>query len=137
VRFWDSSALVPLLSDEPSTDAVYGLFGEDPDTIVACITPVEVTSAITRQAGFNLDLLSLAERRYSVLDTTWRIVDDYVRVLEVAREVVFRHRLRSGDAIQLASALIASRNEPSTLPFVTTDLELAAAARAEGFHTLP
>jgi predicted nucleic acid-binding protein len=137
VRFWDSSALVPLLSDEPTTDDMYALFRADPAIAVAFITPVEVTSAITRRAGVNRDLLARAERRYDVLDAIWQIVDEYELALADARRLAIKHELRSGDAIQLACARLASGGNPSEIPFVTTDLELATAARAEGFPTLP
>ncbi|HXH91499.1 MAG TPA: hypothetical protein VNN25_07960, partial [Thermoanaerobaculia bacterium] len=44
--------------------------------------------------------------------------------------------IRAMDA-QLAAALIACQEDPASLPFVTLDLDLAAAARAEGFAVLP
>lgn len=45
--------------------------------------------------------------------------------------------LRAADAIQLATALVAADCTPSSLPFVTLDLDLAGAARAEEFAVLP
>ena len=47
------------------------------------------------------------------------------------------HRLRAMDALQLAAALVACGNDPTTLPFVTLDRDLITAARAEGFTVLP
>jgi predicted nucleic acid-binding protein len=44
--------------------------------------------------------------------------------------------LRTGDAIQLASA-IAAADDRRMVPFVTLDKRLAAAAAAEGFPVLP
>ncbi|HEV7485336.1 MAG TPA: hypothetical protein VGQ65_06605 [Thermoanaerobaculia bacterium] len=41
------------------------------------------------------------------------------------------------DALQLAAALIACGYKPARLPFVTLDIALASAARAEGFIVLP
>lgn len=41
--------------------------------------------------------------------------------------------LRTGDAIQLAAALLLVDDHPEELPFVTLDADLARAAREEGF----
>jgi predicted nucleic acid-binding protein len=49
--------------------------------------------------------------------------------------MVGRHGLRGADAIQLAAAVIVRGS--GTLPLVTFDEELIAAARAEGFPVLP
>ena len=64
------------------------------------------------------------------------IVGECEVALTKALEMVTRHQLRTGDAIQLACAVMAREREPN-LPFVTLDDELAAAARAEGFTVLP
>lgn len=71
------------------------------------------------------------------LQSVWTVVDDYEAIVTRARQLAKAHGLRSGDAIQLASALIASGDHPTTLPFVTNDVELRRAAHAEGFPTLP
>jgi uncharacterized protein len=56
-------------------------------------------------------------------------------VLQSARQLVTRYPLRTLDAIQLASALqgVNTLNEPMT--FVSADVNLLAAAAAEGFTT--
>jgi hypothetical protein len=41
------------------------------------------------------------------------------------------------DALQLGAALVASNDNPRTLPFVTIDPDLARAACAERFVVLP
>ena len=63
------------------------------------------------------------------------MVYGYTRVLEEAQRVVGRHGLRGADAIQLAAAVIVRGS--GTLPIVTLDDEMIAAARAEGFPVLP
>lgn len=47
--FWDSSALVPLILDEPATEAARRLLESDPSMIVWWATPVECLSAIARR----------------------------------------------------------------------------------------
>lgn len=56
--------------------------------------------------------------------------------MKIARRFASIYRLRTGDAIQLACAILATE-ERSALPFVVRDQDLAAAARAEGFSILP
>jgi uncharacterized protein with PIN domain len=70
VKFWDSSALVPIVSDEKHTDEMKELFRRDPNLLVSFITPLEVTSAIWRKAGVNADLRRESQRHYAVLDTS-------------------------------------------------------------------
>lgn len=49
-----------------------------------------------------------------------------------ARALLLRHRLRAGDAIQLASGLFLQRELRQPLTFVAFDDQLADAARDEG-----
>ena len=48
MRFWDSSALVPLCVDEPRTSRVRGLLDEDPGMVVWWGSIVECWSAPSR-----------------------------------------------------------------------------------------
>jgi len=135
VKYWDSSVLVPLVSDEPTTDVLTALVGEDSAMIVSFITPLEVTNVMWRKAGVNDDLRRWSERRYAALERDWVVVTEYAAVLEESLRVIRRHALRAGDAIQLACAIIAAPDRQLT--FVTLDTDLKAAARAEGFPVLP
>jgi predicted nucleic acid-binding protein len=69
------------------------------------------------------------------LTSSWSVITAYEEILDVAQTVVEAHGLRSSDAVQLASALVAFPGPKVT--FVTDDAELKAAARAEGFPVLP
>ena len=48
MRFWDSSALVPLAVAEASSEVVVPLAESDRDPIVWWITPIEVEAALSR-----------------------------------------------------------------------------------------
>ena len=48
MRFWDASAVLPLLVDEPGTAAMVALQVEDPAAAVWWLTPVECWSALGR-----------------------------------------------------------------------------------------
>ncbi len=43
------------------------------------------------------------------------------------------HPLRAADALHLASALVATQEDPSKLPIMSFDERLTRAARKEGF----
>lgn len=136
MRFWDTSALIPLLAREAATDALTALFRDDRNIIVAFITPVEIDSALGRKAGVNADLRRLAERRLAVIEANWTIIDEYESAMRIARRFATNYGLRAGDAIQLACATLAVKHS-SALPFVTRDQELGEAARRIGFAILP
>jgi predicted nucleic acid-binding protein len=135
VRFWDTSALIPLLSDEATTTKLQSLVQDDPNIAVSFITPVEVASALWRRLRQTRDDLAFrrAELRYAALRAGWTVVGEYERSLAEAPRLISLHRLRAADAIQLACARMSGID----LPFVTLDQELATAARAEGFLVLP
>lgn len=137
MKFWDSSALVPLVLDEPSTDAMKTLLRDDPRVVVSFITPLEVESAIWRRTRHpHEDFARVAAlRRFNTLAAEWTVVEDIGQTLSLAREATMRHRLRAADAIQLGAALLVGR--PGDLVFVAGDDELKLAASAEGFPTLP
>jgi len=49
VRFWDASAIVPLVALEKETGSCRTLLAEDTDIVVWFFTPVEVLSALSRR----------------------------------------------------------------------------------------
>lgn len=139
MRFWDTSALVPLLVHEDATRAARAYYAADPVVIVAWTTPVECASAIARAE--HDELLTPAEvtdafARLDELARVWREVEPSNDVRDVARRLLRVHRLRAADALQLAAATLAADRRPTSLTVVTLDDRLAAAARKEGFETL-
>jgi predicted nucleic acid-binding protein len=138
VRFWDTSALVPLVVDELSTRQMAELLSDDPNITVWICTSVELASAVWRRARLH-DRLSLqdAEALVASLESVWMAIDESVAIVDRARHLLTKHRLRGMDALQLAAALVACGDDPHRLPFVTLDHDLAGAARTEGFTVLP
>lgn len=137
MKFWDSSALVPLYIDEPATDRLRTLLQRDPDVIVWMLSSVEVLSAIARHRRRSKgadDLLHQA--RLEVLErwSQWSAVTDAEAVRRRAERLVAVHPLAAADALQLAAALVACGDRPETLDVVTLDRRLATASQLEGFH---
>ena len=136
MRYWDSSALVPLFFDEPASEEVARLVADDPDVVVWVLTSVELLSMIARieRSSEGLDDLLGGVRR----DALERIKQCHAVTLvdavrQRAERLVSVHALTAADALQLAAALVVSREQPETLEFVTLDKVLARAARLEGF----
>jgi len=140
VRFWDSSALVPTLALESTSEQMRRLATEDPRTSVWWATIVECASAIARRersSPFDAENAAEALLTLASLSRTWIEVPPTDRLRDNARRIVRVHDIRAADAFQLAAAHAASDGEPERLPFVTLDERLALAARREGFPILP
>lgn len=136
MRFWDSSAVIPLLVSEASTTAVLGVFQRDPEMAVWWLTEVECVSALSRHErdGYlSVDAMVEALGRLDDLGAAWREIQPMNRVRQVANRLLRVHTLRGADALQLAAAIVAAEEEPATLGLVTLDQRLAAAAAREGF----
>jgi predicted nucleic acid-binding protein len=137
VRFWDTSALVPLFADEATTPAVRDILSLDDKVVVWSLTRVELTSAMWRRDPPPKTGRAMAVAEVTRAWSDWSEVSEFETVSNRSLSLCERHRLRAADALQLAAALLASEGVPSSLPFVTLDTDLASAARAEGFPVLP
>jgi hypothetical protein len=140
VKFWDSSALVPLLVREATSAALQRVARADPHLLVWRLTGAEIVSALWRRrraAELDAAAAGAAEARLGVLERSWACVDDLAHVDRRARRLLALHDLRAADALQLAAALVACDEQPALLSFVTLDQCLAEAARREGFTVLP
>jgi len=139
MRFWDASAIVPLLIEERSSQALRALLTDDPLMVVWWATPTECASALARldREGL-LDAQSVrsAHKRLSQLVANWQEVDPHDEVRETAARFVRVHPLRAADALQLAAAFVAAGRRPSSLEMVVLDERLAAAAQKEGFSVV-
>lgn len=140
MRFWDSSAVVPLVLREKSTPVVSKLLSEDADIIAWWGTSLEATSAIARlkrEALLTPDKLHEAIASLDRLLDGATIIQPASDVLQTAKELLLAHTLRAADALQLAAALTAAGGPPEGRGFVCLDDRLRTAARAEGFSVYP
>lgn len=139
VRFWDTSALVPLVVEEAVSVASRRLLREPADLVVWTLTRTEMTSAIWRRArDGDLDKVSVprALSRIAALATRWSEITDVDLVRDRAERLLAQHALRAADALQLAAALVLTRERPRNRDFVTADGALARAAASEGFRVV-
>ena len=136
MRFWDSSAIVPLLIEESTSVAVASGLSEDPGMFVWWSTEVECASAIARaerERRIEPSQTAQAFRALETLRRAWVEVEQSGHLRSTAIRLTRTHPLRAGDALQLAAAVIASEDGPASLRFVTLDDRLALAAEREGF----
>jgi hypothetical protein len=136
MKFWDASAVVPLLVAEPATRSIQALAIRDPAVLVWWGTAVECASALARlerDALLTSDAADEAFERLRSLADDWHEVDPSDALREAATRFLRVHPLRAADALQLAAAFIAAEGRPSSLEVVTLDERLASAARREGF----
>lgn len=140
MKFWDSSALIPLLVPEPETRALGALLKADPVVAAWWGSRLECVAALARLerdrriAGPHM---AQARARLDRLADQWIEISPTSQVRDQAERLVRVHALRTADAHQLAAAVVASQHRPASLEFVTIDQRLADAARREGFHLLP
>jgi len=141
----DSSALVKRHTSEAGSAWIEQQFDAASGNriITTKLSVAEVLSAMNRRrreanitateyAKVSGDFLSFVETDYEMVELSDAVLLEAQRLLET-------HPLRAGDAIQLASALLAntqlqSANLP-TLIFLASDARLLAAANSEGLQT--
>lgn len=112
MRFWDSSAVVPLILNDPTSPRVRALYATDSTMVVWWGTSVECASAISRrgreaasteqamQNGFSA--LAVVRACFQEIEPEDSLRNSAIRILRI-------HDLRPGDALQLAAALVAAR----------------------------
>jgi len=139
VKFWDASAVVPLLIAEESTRRLQALAAKDSAMLVWWASAVECISALARlerDGALNPAAMTLALQRLHKLSAGWHEVDPSDEIRETAARFLRVHALRAADALQLAAAFAAAERRPASLEIVTLDERLANAARKEGFVVL-
>lgn len=140
MRYWDASAIVPLLVQEERTDDAQGVLAVDAAIVTWWGTRIESTSAIARleraaavaprQASQAIEVLrSLAGGWHEILPTE--------AVRETACRLLRVHPLRAADAMQLAAAIVMAGGRPGQAWFVAFNDRLRDAAGREGFLVGP
>jgi len=140
VKFWDSSAIIPLCLKEQLSETVKSLIKADEDIVVWWITRVECLSALSRrrrEGALSTDAELKAKAILSALSAEWSEVQPSELVRLRAERLLAIHSLRSADAFQLAAALIWAQENPQGHEIVCLDQVLREAAHREGFTVLP
>jgi uncharacterized protein len=136
VKFWDASALVPLLITEVSSRRLLTLAAGDPAMLVWWGSEVECVSALARlerEMAIDANGIAAAFSRLGQLKAAWHEIDPSDAVRETAARFLRVHPLRAADALQLAAAFAAAEGRPPSLQLVSLDDRICVAARKEGF----
>lgn len=136
MRYWDASALVPLIVAEERSETLRRL-AKGGDIVTWTLSTVEITAAIERRA--REQMLAPADRQTALqnladLRDSWTEVNGVAPVSERACRLLAVHALRAADALQLGAALVAAGERPQLHEFVCTDRRLSDAAAREGFR---
>ena len=132
IIYVDTSALVPLLINEPTSEACGELWDSADSITVTRLAYIEAVAALAMAQGMGRISMEEATDGRSVLDDLWPVVD----VIELDRELMFEaarlavvHGLRGYEATHCAAAVAVNDAE-----FVAAsgDARLLTAWRAEG-----
>ena len=138
MRFWDSSAVVPLLVEERETEQLVELY-PGVEVVAWWGTEIECASAVARlerQGSLEAGDATESFRRLRALAVSWHLVEPTDLVKETAKRLLRTHDLRAADSLQLAAAVVVAEQRPPTLEIVCRDRRLALAAEREGFPVL-
>jgi hypothetical protein len=137
VRFWDSSAVVPLLVEQKPSSRVAAWVAGDDAMVLWTLTPVEVVSALrrlVRDKALAEEIARLAEVRLAEIVRACHVIIDVDPVKSLATRLLRLHPLRAFDALQLGAALHWAEGHPQGRTLHTLDSRLALAAQREGFN---
>ena len=139
MRFWDSSAVLPLLIHQQRTGLASGLRGADPEMAVWWGTPVECNSAISRMlrdSAIDRGVAARGLERLREVAAEWMEVEPSAAVRDAACRLLRAHPLRAADALQLAAALQLANAMGDRLAMICFDGRLADAARFEQLYVV-
>lgn len=140
MKFWDSSAIIPLCLKEAASEAIRRLARTDGDIFVWWASRLECLSAIARrrrEGVLPIDADRRARSALAALSGVWSEVQPTEPVRLRAERLLTVHPLRAADALQLAAALLWAEDTPRGLDFVCLDQNLCEAALKEGFTVRP
>ena len=136
--YFDTSVLVKRYVRERGTLEVRRLLPRY-KVLSSSITPIELVSALTRRHAQK----ELSERDYiSIVSRIkqdrayWELVEIAPAVLAKAEEIVLNVKVRTLDAIHVASAVIFLESTGRPIPFVTSDERQLEAAQECGLEVI-
>ena len=137
MRYWDASALVPLLVAERDTELVRSWLSDDDRIVTWAWTRTEIVGAVerrTREGSLSRSQRREVLRRLDAFARSWDEVTDVLAVRSRANALLARHPLRAADAGQLGAALLVQEQIAGVLDFVCLDRRLSSAAELESLR---
>jgi len=140
MKFWDTSAVIPLCVDEEQTQIVRDIAKKDGALVVWGGSIVESYSAfarLRRDRSLSPDDEAEGLTVLSELADSWTEIEPSDDIREITRRLLQNYPLRAADSLQLAAALVWCDKTPKGHHFVCLDIRLREAAVREGFTVLP
>jgi uncharacterized protein len=132
IAYFDTSAVVPLLIQEPTTEQCIRLWDEASRVLTVRLTYPEARAALAsaQRAGrlTRSQLTAAVAELENVLEQV-DVIEVGADLARTAGELAQRHGLRGYDAVHLGATLAAADDD---LVLVTGDADLAAAAANAG-----
>ena len=137
--FWDASAIVPTCVHESDSTRARQLLRKHSRQVVWWGTIAEARSAFaraTRNGLLDANDKQRAIRQLERLSQKWREIVPDSKLRDLAMQLLDDHPLRTGDAFQLAAALVWCEENPRRRDFVCFDTRLADVAEEVGFNVI-
>ena len=138
MKFWDTSAVIPLLANEPSPERLPEQLEQDPQVLIGWGTTVEVACALARRERGKLltaDQVTNALALVRQLADSWHEIVPSDAVRRTAERLLRMHALRAADSLACRCADCRrprACHSGDPLP----ESRLSSAARREGFTVL-
>ena len=133
--YFDTSVLAKRYYREPDSDRFPGGSGLPGEIATASLSYAEFFSGLNRKLRLKEIEVQHYEGAAVAFERDWvhfTVIPLSGEVLLRARQVIERHHLRAGDAVQLGSALTLAASLPAE--FASADDRLNQAARREGLR---
>jgi predicted nucleic acid-binding protein len=140
VKFWDTSAVVPLCINEPNSKSVRSILTRDSLMVVWWTTRTQCVSALmrqTREGSLRNEDERQARQVLGQLADAWAEIQPTEILRATAERLLAVHTLRAADAFQLAAAIHWCQRQTTNMEFVSFDSRLRDAGHKEGFILLP
>ncbi len=137
--FWDTSAIVPLCAHEQTSLRARQILLKHPQPVVWWGAIIESHSALAR--AHREGLLTVPQRDQAIrqlerLSRAWIEILPADEVRSLAVSLLQSYSLRTGDALQLASALVWCDEKPRRRAMICFDVRMADAAKQIGFNVI-
>lgn len=136
IRYFDASALAKRYVAEPESKVVEHLLS-DGIAVTCRQSEAEIASALARRRREGVLTAAVRDRLLASMQrdmASLYVVEVSPEVSAHACRLLMRHKLRAGDALHLASALVLLGRSDITVQFVAYDQALNEAALKEGFE---
>ena len=140
MKFWDTSAIIPLCIEEQKTRTVKDIAEKDGAVVVWWGSLVECYSAFGRLRREGILKPQEEAEVFAVLSQlagVWTEIEPSDDVREFTRRLIQNYPLRAADSLQLSAAIVWAEKTPRGHEFVCLDSRLRSAAHTEGFAVLP